>query len=137
VELLPNCAKSEMNPRQRGAYKLYWTAIAAYCLLLPAAVKLTKVFHGWRWNALFMLLPLAAVVLILRSMMLYFSAADEMQRRILAEACAYAFVIVVFCTIVAGFFEGSTIPVIPWYWRFAFMMFVWGIAVTVTKRRYK
>ena len=135
MELLPNCGA--MNARQRGAYKLYWSAIAAYCLLLPAAVWLTKHFRDWHWKPLFMMLPLAAVVLILRSMMLYFSAADEMQRRILAEACAYAFVVVVFVTIVAGFFEGSTIPVIPWYWRFAFMMFVWGIAATVTKQRYK
>ena len=130
MELLPNCG-GEMNARQRGAYKLYWFAMLAYGLLLPIAVKLTRFFHDWHWKPLFMLLPLSAVVLILRSMMLYFSAADEMQRRILAEACAYAFVIV------AGFFEGSTIPVIPWYWRFAFMMFVWGIAATVTKQRYK
>lgn len=127
----------EMNERQRGAYKLYWGAIFGYCILLPIAVKLAKHFHDWRWKPLFMVLPLIAVILILRAMMTYFSAADEMQRRILAEGCAYAFAASVFATVALGFFEGDTIPVIPWSFRFVFMMFAWGISVQVAKSRYK
>jgi len=133
---LPGCG-GELNPRQRRAYLLYWIALAVYCVLLPVAVLLTKHYHAWRWKPLFMLLPLAAVVLILRGMALYFAAADEMQRRILAESCAYAFAISVFATIAAGFFEGTVIPHIDWSIRFSFMMVVWGIAAMITKKRYQ
>ncbi len=133
---LPGCG-GELNPRQRRAYLLYWIAMGLYCVLLPVAVKLTRQYHEWRWKPLFMLLPLAAVVLILRGMALYFAAADEMQRRILAESCAYAFAISVFSTIAVGFFEGTVLPPIDWSVRFSFMMVVWGVAAMITKRRYK
>jgi hypothetical protein len=133
---LPGCG-GELNARQRGAYRLYWIALGLYCVLLPVAVKLTRHYHEWRWKPLFMLLPLAAVVLVLRGMALYFSAADEMQRRILAESCAYAFAISVFATIAVGFFEGTVIPPIDWSVRFSFMMVVWGVAAIITKKRYK
>jgi CHASE2 domain-containing sensor protein len=135
VNLIRDCG--EMNQRQRRAHKLYWTGLACYCVLLPVAVGLAKHFHAWRGRPLFMVLPLAAVVLILVSMMSYFSAADEMQRRILAEGCAYAFVVSVFATVALGFFEGDVIPVIPWSYRFVFMMVAWGISVQVAKARYK
>ncbi len=133
---LPGCG-GELNARQRRAYLLYWIALALYCVLLPVAVKLTKHYHEWRWKPLFMLLPLAAVALVLWGMAQYFAAADEMQRRILAEACAYAFAISVFATIAVGFFEGTVLPPIDWSVRFSFMMVVWGVAAMITKRRYK
>ena len=126
-----------MNPRQRGAYKLYWGALLAYAVLLPAAVWLTKHHASWRGKPLFMVFPLITICLVLRAMAIYFAEADEMQRRILSEGCAYAFATTVFVTVACGFFEGSSIPFIPWSVRFAFMMFTWGIATRIVKARYK
>jgi hypothetical protein len=108
-----------------------------YGSALPMAFALIKRFHEWPARSVFMVLPLAGVVLILRSMMLYFSAADEMQRRILAEGSAYTLVATIFATVLCGFFEGSAIPVIPWWIRFSFMMAIWGVSVSVAKARYQ
>jgi hypothetical protein len=126
-----------MNVAQRGAYQKFWWAMVAYGATLPIAMALMKRFHTWPAKPLFLLLPLGAVVLMLRGMMAYFAAADEMQRRILAEGAAYTLVTTVFATVVFGFFEGTAIPFIPWWARFSFMMGVWGIAVTVAKARYE
>jgi hypothetical protein len=126
-----------MNAGQRRAYRLYQWSMVSYVASLPVAFALTRHFTAWRGKSVFMLLPLAAVALILRAMMAFFSAADEMQRRILAEGSAYALVTNIFLTVVCGFFEGTVIPVIPWWARFVFMMLSWGVAVTVAKARYK
>lgn len=113
-----------------------WSMVAYGCAL-PITIALIKHLHAWRWRSLLMFLPLACVVFILRSMMLYFSAADEMQRRILAEGSAYTLAVTVFATIVCGFFEGKEIPLIPWWLRFSFMMAVWGVSVSIARRRYQ
>lgn len=126
-----------MNTAQRRAYRLYIWATVLYLALLFVAVKLSHHFKAWPYKPVFMVLPLAAVLLLLRAMMLYFSAADEMQRRILSEGCAYAFVTIIFASIVYGLFEGSVIPAAPWWAQFTFMMTVWGFAVEITRRRYK
>ena len=126
-----------MNLKQRGAYQKFWWAMVGYGARLPVAVALMKRFHNWPAKPVFLLMPLAAVVLMLRGMMAYFSAADEMQRRILSEGAAYTLATTVFATVAAGFFEGTTIPFIPWWVRFSFMMVVWGIAVSVAKARYE
>jgi len=127
----------QMNVAQRRAYRMYLWGTLIYVFAILIAFYLFKLFHSWPGKPVFMVLPFASVVFMLRAMMLYFSAADEMQRRILSESCAYAFVTTVFASIVCGLFEGTLIPPIPWYYRFSFMMFVWGIAVQLTKRRYK
>lgn len=126
-----------MNLKQRAAYQKFWWAMVAYGATLPVAIALIKRFHAWPAKPLFLLLPLGAVVLMLRGMMAYFAAADEMQRRILSEGAAYTLVTTVFATVAFGFFEGTTIPYIPWWMRFSFMMVVWGIAITFVKARYE
>jgi hypothetical protein len=126
-----------MNIAQRSAYQKFWWAMVAYGATLPIAFALMKRFHAWPAKPLFLLLPLGSVVLMLRGMMAYFAAADEMQRRILSEGAAYTLVTTVFATVVFGFFEGTAIPFIPWWVRFSFMMVVWGIAITVAKARYE
>jgi hypothetical protein len=128
---------SEMTVAQHRAYQSFWWAMVAYGATLPVAIALVKRFKDWPGKPAFMVLPLMGVVLILHSMMKYFSAADEMQRRILSEGAAYTLVTTVFFTVVFGFFEGDTIPFIPWWARFSFMMVVWGISVTAAKARYK
>ncbi|HEY3929531.1 MAG TPA: hypothetical protein VGL89_14245 [Candidatus Koribacter sp.] len=126
-----------MNAAQRRAYRMYLWATVLYLGTLLIAVYLSRHFKAWPGKPLFMLLPLAAVVLMLRGMMLYFTSADEMQRRILSEGSAYAFATIIFASIVYGLFEGSVIPPAPWWAQFTFMMTVWGFAVEITKRRYK
>lgn len=128
---------TEMTLRQRRAYQKFWWALVTYGAVLPVAVALMKRFREWPGKPVFMLLPIVGVVLILRSMMLYFAVADEMQRRILAEGSAYTLATTIFATVVFGFFEGTAIPLIPWWARFSFMMVVWGISVTVAKARYQ
>ncbi len=126
-----------MNAAQRRAYRWYLWGTLLYVGALLLAVELSRHFKSWPAKPVFMVLPLAAVVLMLRSMALYFSAADEMQRRILSEGCAYAFATIIFASIVYGLFEGILIPPVPWWAQFVFMMTVWGFAVEITKRRYK
>jgi hypothetical protein len=128
---------SEMTGAQHRAYQGFWWAMVAYGATLPVAIALVQRFKNWPGKPVFMILPITGVVLILRSLMSYFSAADEMQRRILSEGAAYTLVTTVFFTVICGFFEGDVIPVIPWWARFSFIMVVWGISVTVAKARYK
>ena len=128
---------AERNAGQERAYKMFIWAMVAYGSALPISFGLMKRFRDWPGHLVFLALPLAGVVLILRSMMLYFSAADEMQRRILSEAAAYTLVVTILATVVFGFFEGIAIPVIPWWIRFSFMMAAWGFCVSVAKARYK
>ncbi len=111
--------------------------MVTYGVALPLAFWFMKHFREWPGRWVFMTLPLAAVVFILWSMMLYFSAADEMQRRILSEGSAYTLAATIFATVVCGFFEGTAIPVIPWWIRFSFMMSIWGFSVSIAKARYK
>jgi hypothetical protein len=135
MTLFSDCG--QMNVAQRKAHRLYLWATFIYCITLLLAVWLSRHFKSWHWKPLFMVVPIAAVVLLLRAMMLYFSAADEMQRRILSEGCAYAFTATVFASLVCGFFEGDVIPVIPWWARLTFMMTVWALSVQFAKARYK
>ena len=79
-------SSGERNAGQERAYKMFIWAMVSYGAALPISFGLMKRFRDWPGHLLFLLLPLAGVVLILRSMMLFFSAADEMQRRILSEA---------------------------------------------------
>ncbi len=134
---LCNDSSEERNAGQERAHKMFIWAMVAYGTALPVSFALIKRFEAWHGRLVFMVLPLAGVVLILRSMMLYFSAADEMQRRILAEASAYTLAVTIFATVVCGFFEGTAIPVIPWWIRFSFMMAIWGFSVSIAKARYK
>ena len=128
---------AQMTAGQQRAYKMFIWSMVTYGAALPMSFALIKRFHAWPGRLLFMALPLAGVVFILRSLMLYFSAADEMQRRILAEGSAYTLAATVFATVICGFFEGTAIPVIPWWIRFSFMMAAWGIGVSVAKARYQ
>jgi hypothetical protein len=135
MKILGDCG--QMNLAQRRAYRLYLWFTVVYCVTLLLGVWLSRHFKTWHWKSLFMVLPIAAVVLLMRAMVLYFSAADEMQRRILSEGCAYAFTATVFASIVCGLFEGDVIPIIPWWARFTFMMTVWAFSVQFAKARYK
>lgn len=134
IRSLRDCA--QMNTGQRRAFRLYLIGLGAYFAMLPVAFLLMRDFKHWPGRPVFMVLPLVGIVVVLRAMMLYFSTADEMQRRILSEGCAYAFVVTIFAELVCGFFEGS-IPAIPWAARFVFMMVVWGFSVTIVKKRYQ
>lgn len=130
-------SSGEHNSRQQRAYKMFIWAMVSYGTALPISFGLIKRFHEWPGRLAFLALPLAGVVFILWSMMLYFSAADEMQRRILSEGSAYTLAATIFATVVCGFFEGVAIPVIPWWIRFSFMMAIWGVSVSIAKKRYQ
>lgn len=127
----------ERNAGQQRAYRLFLWAMVTYSVTLCLSLVLLKHFHAWRGRLVFMVLPLVGVIFILRSMMLYFSAADEMQRRILSEASAYTLAATIFLTVVFGFFEGSVVPAIPWWMRFSFMMSIWGFAVSYAQAKYR
>jgi hypothetical protein len=127
----------ERNAGQQRAYRLFFWALITYSVALCLSLALLRHYHAWPGRPVFMVLPLIGVILILRSMMLYFSAADEMQRRILSEASAYTLAATIFLTVVFGFFEGTLVPAIPWWLRFTFMMSIWGFAVSFAQAKYR
>lgn len=63
---------------------------------------------------------------------------DELQQRVQLEALAAAFLIVGVGTAVYGFLESAGLPRFDWgTWLWPLMVFVWGAAQIVARRRYR
>jgi chromate transport protein ChrA len=63
---------------------------------------------------------------------------DELQQRVQLEALAAAFFIVGVGAAVYGFLEGAGLPKFDWgAWLWPLMVFVWGAAQIVARRRYR
>ncbi|TNE65098.1 MAG: hypothetical protein EP335_06015 [Alphaproteobacteria bacterium] len=83
------------------------------------------------------LIPMLPIVLVLRAVLVFSRSWDELQKRIVGESLAIAFLIVGGGTFAYGFMEGVGLPALPTIWIFPAMMLTYGIASAFVSGRYK
>lgn len=115
----------------------FTVAMVSYALLLVGALLLVQVVGAGPARYLVMLLPLPALVLVVRSVYLLVREADELQSRILLESLAIGFAGGSLITFSWGLMQTVGAPQVPWLLVFPVYAACWLIGSVVARWRYR
>jgi hypothetical protein len=97
----------------------------------------SKFPRGSAWSFATALLPLLPAGVLLWSLTRMFRRADELQRRIVYEALAAAFVATLSVTLAGAFLQSAGLPTFGWIWIAGVLVVSWTIGLVAANRRYR
>jgi hypothetical protein len=111
-------------------------ALAAYSVVLVAALLLVEAYPRapWRWAVV--LAPLVPVAWVLRAVVRGMGRMDELQRRIQLEALAFAFAGGSLVTLTVGFLQIVGLPPLPWMLVWPVYALLWAVGGFWAQHRY-
>jgi hypothetical protein len=129
------------NPVTR-AHRVYlrdlMLTMGAYVVILIIAVAWVNILpkeNGWRYVIILApVLPLLAALLVF---MRWLRQVDEFERKLNFEAFGFSMAVTMIITITLGFLERAGFPHIDLIWIPPLMIFLWGLGLTLARRRYK
>ena len=120
--------------RRKDHWAIAQVGPLAFVLLLDLQEKVPA---GSPWRVLAALLPLAPAGILIRSYVHMIRRADELQRRIVYEALAFAYVITLSVVAVGALLERAGVPKMSWLWIAGVLIFSWSIGLLAASRRYR
>ncbi|MGH6950760.1 MAG: hypothetical protein ACREH4_07795 [Vitreimonas sp.] len=110
-----------------------------YAGVVIGAALAIRSFDLPQWLVIVLALaPVAPMLMMLRSYLVFLRAIDEFQRRLQSEALAIAAAISLFASFAYGFLEEwADFPHVPLIWVFPAFAFVFGIAHFFVRTLYK
>lgn len=108
-----------------------------YAVLLVAALLLATTMPESPWRFAVMLLPVPALVLIVRAVALYLREADELQARILLESLGIGFAGGSLITFTWGLMQAAGAPDVSWMMVFPVYAACWVVGRVVAGWRYR
>ena len=108
-------------------------AMLAFFVSFSVGEKFPKE-SAWRFVGLLPLLPAAV---LLWSFVRMFRRADELQRRIVYEALALAFVATLSVTVAGAFLQSAGLPAFGWIWIAGVLVASWTVGLVLASRRYR
>ena len=120
--------------RRKDNWAIAQVGPLAFVLLLDLQEKVPA---GSPWRIVAALLPLAPAAILIRSYVHMIRRADELQRRIVYEALAFAYVITLSIVAVGALLERAGTPKMSWLWIAGVLIFSWSIGLLAASRRYR
>jgi O-antigen/teichoic acid export membrane protein len=129
------------TPRQRKSARRYLGDLAG-AMLLYAGVLASSI---WWVNAnpeatarwIVGLLPMGPVLLVALAILRFFQRMDELARRQLTEALAFAFASSALFVLSLGFLQVAGLPRLSVWWIWVGMVVLWIVGAMVTALRYR
>ena len=109
---------------------LYAAFIAASSWLLRGGIK------AW-WRIPVAISPMLPTLLVLRSVVGFYSRCDELEARINLHALAFAFGGTAILTLTYGFLQTVGFPDVNWIWVWPIMGIFWIVGSWIAKRKYR
>jgi hypothetical protein len=120
--------------RRSDDWALSQAAMLAFFLFFNLDEKFPK---GSAWRFSMVLLPLLPAGVLLWSYVRMFRRADELQRRIVYEALAFAFVATLSVTLAGAFLQSAGLPTFGWIWIAGVLVVSWTVGLVAANRRYR
>src|SRR5262245_15794958 len=115
-----------------------WALSKAALLAFFVFFRLYEKFpRGSAWRFVSVLLPLVPAGVLLWSYIRMFRRADELQRRIVYEALAVAFVATLSVTVAGAFLQTAGLPNFGWIWIAGVLVVSWTLGLVAASRRYR
>ena len=112
-------------------------ALALYAVVLVVSITIVGRFHhGW-WRIPLAITPVLPCLLFVRAFVLLIESMDELQKRIILQALAFAFAGTVVLTLTYGFLENVGIPHANWVWVWPLMGTLFIVGTLMAKRQYR
>ncbi|MGH9615225.1 MAG: hypothetical protein ACRD28_00690 [Acidobacteriaceae bacterium] len=112
-------------------------ALGLYAIVLLLSIDAISKFHlGW-WRIPVALVPVLPCLLVVRSMLAFFSRCDELQIRIHLQSLAFAFACTAILTLTYGFLQNVGFPNVNWAWVWPLMGTLWLLGQLFAKRKYQ
>ena len=128
-----------MRAEQRRYIREFFPAMAAYVLLLFVSLALLKHVHAVPLQVLIVLLPVLAMVFVVRAMVRAILASDELERRLQLEAISIASMSVGLLSFAAAFLRGAGLLPIDngLMWVLPALFAAYGVASWWVRRRFR
>jgi hypothetical protein len=120
--------------RRSDDWALSQAAMLAFFVVFNLDEKFPK---GSAWRFATVLLPLLPAGVLLWSYIRMFRRADELQRRIVYEALAIAFVATLSVTLAGAFLQSAGVPTLGWIWIAGVLVVSWTAGLFLASRRYR
>src|SRR5215813_1561283 len=120
--------------RRSDDWALSQAAMLAFFVFFNLDEKFPK---GSAWRFAIVLLPLLPAGILLWSYIRMFRSADELQRRIVYEALAVAFVATLSVTVAGAFLQSAGLPTFGWIWIAGVLVVSWTLGLVAASRRYR
>ncbi|HMF09428.1 MAG TPA: hypothetical protein VKJ00_09860 [Thermoanaerobaculia bacterium] len=120
--------------RRSDDWALSQAAMLAFFVFFSLDEKFPK---GSAWRFATVLLTLVPAAVLLWSLIRLFRRADELQRRIVYEALAVAFVATLSVTVTGAFLQSAGLPTIGWIWIAGLLVVSWTVGLVTASRRYR
>lgn len=115
----------------------FGVAMALYAVLLVIAIVAATALPDSPWRFVVMLLPVPALVLVVRAVARYLREADELQARILLESLGIGFAGGSLITFTWGLMQAVGAPEVSWTLVFPLYAVCWLIGRLVVGGRYR
>ena len=112
-------------------------AMAAYAVVLVAAITVINAHPQAAWRSLVALAPVIPAIFAVFAFVRFLRRMDELQRRIQLEALGLSFAVSGILTFAYGFLELTGFPQLNLIWIFPGMIMLWGLGLVVATRRYQ
>jgi len=120
--------------RRSDYWALSQAAMLAFFVFFSMYEKFPK---GSAWRFVTVLLPLLPAGVLLWSCIRMVRRADELQRRIVYEALAFAFVATLSVTVAGAFLQTAGLPCLGWIWIAGVLVVSWTLGLVAASRRYR
>lgn len=120
--------------RRSDDWALSQAALLAFFVFFSLYEKFPR---GSAWRFVTVLLPLVPAGVLLWSYIRMFRRADELQRRIVYEALAFAFVATLSVTVAGAFLQTAGLPCLGWIWIAGVLVVSWTLGLVAASRRYR
>ncbi|MDQ2970934.1 MAG: hypothetical protein M3R62_02115 [Acidobacteriota bacterium] len=92
---------------------------------------------GSPWRVAAAILPLIPAALFVWSNVRMIRRADELQRRIVYEALAFAYIVTLSAALLGAALQSAGLPRWNWIWIAGVLVFSWSLGLVIARRRYR
>jgi hypothetical protein len=114
-----------------------FTAMGIYAAVVVVSIYWLHSNPPAPWKYLIAVLPILPALYVPVAAARFFSAMDELQRRIQLEGLAFGFVGAAVLTLSYGFLENAGLPQLNWVWVWPVMATCWIVGLGFAHRRYR
>ena len=129
-----------MNQNQvlKRYFKEFFSAIAAYVIVLIGSISVLKLFElSQPIKIIVALMPVIPIIFVITSIMRGVRDSDELQRKVQFSAIMFSAVATGFITFSYGLLENVGFPPFPTIWVLPMMFVFWGISLGYFGKKYQ
>jgi len=126
-----------MDANAKRYLKEFLSSMAVYTVLVPLSTRLLRGHERTGLGYALAFLPIIPSAFALWAFLRFFRGLDELQRRIQLEAVAFSFLATCFITLTWAFQQNAGLPRFDVSWVAPLLILLWGLGLSIAKRRYE